>query len=687
LEFKENAMRHHILVLFFAAAAAMLFGSPAAAQETLSYVDLINRMLDMEHLAVLPGQGETCKQWSSYDRASRYDEATGKYVQWDANGDNDRCIRKEDGKSVLAEMEGPGCIWRIWSAKAEKGHVKIYLDGKETPAVDLPFEQYFSGDTAPFNYPQLSYDLNREGCSGQNLYFPIPYQKSCKIVADPGWGAYYQIDYTTYPKGSQVPTFSDNLSEEAKAALTKVDAFYAEKMGTNPDETRNSEQSLMGDETIAPQGATDPLRIEGPAAITAIRGKLTSPCKNREDQMAAMRQLALEIRFDDQKEPAVWCPVGDFFGTAPGVNLYKSLPLGVTEDGFYCYWYMPFGKSAELRLVNDGETERTFAYEVVQAPLGKPMEQLGYFHCKWHRDVFPLSKDRWPDWTMLKTEGRGRFCGVNLHIWNPAGGWWGEGDEKFFVDGEKFPSTFGTGSEDYFGYAWCNPGRFQKAFHGQSMTENNAGHQSVHRWEILENIPFQKSFEGSIEKYYPNDKPTLYACTVRWYLAKGGVDPFGPVAASERHGYYHRPATVAAGLKVLGYTGAVQAQNMDNFYDGEWEDDDQLWWTNGQPGSKLELALPVKEQGKYKVSVVLTKAPDYAIVRFYVDGEKAGRPVDLYDPDVTNTDPIGLGSFDLSPGEHVLTVEIVGANEKAAKSYMFGIDRIIMKKAVEAGEK
>ena len=63
---------------------------------------------------------------------------------------------------------------------------------------------------------------------------------------------------------------------------------------------------------------------------------------------------------------------------------------------------------------------------------------------------------------MLQTEGRGRFCGVMLHVWNPRGGWWGEGDEKFFVDGEKFPSTIGTGSEDYFGYAWCNPHLFQK---------------------------------------------------------------------------------------------------------------------------------------------------------------------------------------------------------------------------------
>ena len=97
-----------------------------------------------------------------------------------------------------------------------------------------------------------------------------------------------------------------------------------------------------------------------------------------------------------------------------------------------------------------------------RAADASPSSSLGRFHAKWHRDAF-LPEDperRKIDWTMLKTEGRGRFCGVMLHVWNPRGGWWGEGDEKFFVDGEKFPSTFGTGSEDYFGYAWCNPTLF-----------------------------------------------------------------------------------------------------------------------------------------------------------------------------------------------------------------------------------
>jgi hypothetical protein len=170
--------------------------------------------------------------------------------------------------------------------------------------------------------------------------------------------------------------------------------------------------------------------------------------------------------------------LGDFFGTAPGVNAYSSLPLGVESNGWwYCYWYMPFAKEARIELVNDGKTARQAIFELSHAPLSRPLKQLGRFHAKWHRDAFlPAEPERWPDWPFLKTEGAGRFVGLMLHVWNPRGGWWGEGDEKFFVDGEKFPSTFGTGSEDYFGYAWCCSQLFQHAYHNQT---HNEGHYKV----------------------------------------------------------------------------------------------------------------------------------------------------------------------------------------------------------------
>jgi len=655
---------------------------PVLAEETYSYADLVKQLTNLERLAVLPAQGETCAQWSSYDRASKYDEATGKYVKWDANGDGGGIIRREGNQQVFAEMEGPGCIFRTWSALAEKGHVKIYLDGSEKPVVDMPFADYFDGKHAPFDYPRLSYNLADVKCRGQNLYFPIPYQKSCKIVAEDKWGAYFHFDYVTYPKGTKVPTFSPELAKENAAVLKEVDDYFAERMGTDPAGQRQGGRGFGKISTPGlPKSSNHIIKLNGAMAITELRMKMSF--KDREDEMAALRKVVLKITWDGQEEPAVWCPLGDFFGTAPGVNKYKSLATGMTDEGFYSLWYMPFGKSALIELVNDDDVDRPVQLEYKTAQLSRPMEQMGYFHCKWHRDIFPLSKDRWPDWVMLRTEGRGRFCGVMLHVWNPRGGWWGEGDEKYFVDGEKFPSTIGTGSEDYFGYAWGDPHLFQKPFHCQTMTENNAGHQSVLRWHVVDNVPFQKSFEACIEKYYPNANGTLYACTVCWYQAPGGIDPIQPAPVDQRHGYYVTPQITAGGFKVLGRPrGEVQTQDMRGYGEGKWRDDDQLWWTGVRPKSRLVLAVPVKKTGKYQLKAVMTKAIDYGIVQCYLDGKKAGEPIDLYNDGVIRTDPpVSLGVHELTEGEHKLAVEIVGANEKAVKAYMFGLDYLIFEEA------
>jgi hypothetical protein len=279
---------------------------------------------------------------------------------------------------------------------------------------------------------------------------------------------------------------------------------------------------------------------------------------------------------------------------------------------------------------------------------------------------------------MLRTQGRGRFCGVMLHVWNPRGGWWGEGDEKFFVDGEKFPSTFGTGSEDYFGYAWCDSHLFQRPYHCQTMTESNRGHQSVLRWHIVDNVPFTESFEGCIEKYFRNqDCGTLYACLPVWYLAPEGNDPYEPLPVQQRHGYYVKPAPQAGGLTVLGDPpGEVLVQGLGHFGRGKWLHDEQLWWIHAKPEAKLDLGVAIPQEGTYAVSVVLTKARDYGIVELCLDGQKVAGPIDLYNPQVIPTDPIPLGTHPLSAGQHKITVRIMGANEQAVKSYMFGVSQV-----------
>jgi hypothetical protein len=524
-----------------------------ALADEVSFVDLVHRMTDLQRLATLPAEGEKAAMWSSYDRAATFHKETGKYENWHANGDGNGLIRREGSSQVIAEMDGPGVIWRIWSANPEAGHMKVLLDGE--PAIDMPFAHYFDAGHAPFDYDTLGYEAAR----GKNLYFPIPYQESCKIVAEEGWGRYYQITYTTYPKDTQLPRLAEAMTPESIAALRRANNYFADEMGTDPNGPRDGEKVVRRSITLSASSTHTVLDIDGPRAITALRA--VAPLADRQQQMDAMRELVLQITWDGQTQPAVWCPLGDFFASTPGMNLYRALPAGMTENGSYSLWYMPFGSHAKVEILNEGKQTRKLQLEITHAPLDQPLEKLGRFHAKWHRDVMPMPKDRWPDWMVLTTQGRGRFCGMMLHVWNPRGGqckevewcnghwWWGEGDEKFFVDGEKFPSTFGTGTEDYFGYAWGSGDLFHHPYHNQTMTENNAGHQSINRFQIVDNVPFQNSFEGTLEKYFPNSQPTLYAAVAYWYLSADGVDPHGTAPVESRLGYYDRPPIIAGDIK------------------------------------------------------------------------------------------------------------------------------------------
>lgn len=656
------------------AAAMLVLLASGGRAETFSYVDLVSRLTDLDALAVLPVTGETCAQASSYDRASRYDAASGTYVNWDANGDGHGIIRVENDLHVFAEIEGPGCIWRIWSAAPKEGRVMIYLDGNAEPAVDLPFSAYFDLKHEPFVYPSLVHYT----AQGANCYVPIPFQKSCRIVAEPNWGAYYHFVYSTFPKDTKLPTFTRSLSDAEKAALKAADDYLTNRLGTPPPE-RKTDETVVRQSVALEAGKTAALaRLDGPRAITSIRVRPRSPTR------AVLRNVALRIFWDGEQKPAVWVPIGDFFGTAPGVNTYRSLPLGMTDTEFYSLWYMPFASSAVVELVNEGEERFDAEFAIGHSELDRDIGDLGRFHAKWHRDAFlPTEPERWIDWTMLVTQGRGRYCGVMLEVWNPRGGWWGEGDEKFFVDGEKFPSTFGTGSEDYFGYAWCDPTLFENAYHSQTISQGNKGHISVNRWHIADNVPFQKSFEGFIEKYFSNDRPTLYACTAYWYLAPGGTDPYGAVPVEERTFYVQPEAYGVKGaiegerLKVLSITGgSTSAQELPAHGGNSWSEDAHLWWTGASPGDRLTLALPVEKSGKFDIRAQFTKAADYGIVRLSLNGSPLGDSIDLYNDGVVPTGEMSLGVKELTAGEHRLTIEIAGANEAAVKAYMFGLDYV-----------
>ncbi len=200
-----------------------------------------------------------------------------------------------------------------------------------------------------------------------------------------------------------------------------------------------------------------------------------------------------------------------------------------------------------------------------------------------------------------------------------------------------------------------------------------AKHDGDSDWENL--------FRAKLLPYYPNARPTLYACTVYWYLAPGGDDPYAPVDLPGRAGYYVEPAPrqkpgalEGERLKILSCTGGnPQLQDMTGFGDS-WSNDAHLWWIQAKPGDKLVLAVPVEKAGRYQLWAQLTKAVDYGIVRLSLDDTPLSGPVDLFNNGVIATGELDLGIHELAAGEHRLTVEITGANDKAVKSYMFGLD-------------
>ncbi len=132
-------------------------------------------------------------------------------------------------------------------------------------------------------------------------------------------------------------------------------------------------------------------------------------------------------------------------------------------------------------------------------------------------------------------------------------------------------------------------------------------------------------------------------------------------------------------LKISKPTGgSVSIQGMNNFGAGKWSGNKHVWWVRGKPGSKIQFEFPVKNDGLYRIELGMTMAVDYGVFKFRVDGEDIGGAVDLYDKNVIPTGPVVIGEKKLSPGKHILEVEVVGSNPKAVKAHMFGLDYIYL---------
>jgi hypothetical protein len=519
------------------------------SQDTLTYPDLLERLYDLDYLATVPDKDEHSGNFSSYDRRSRYDEATNTYLHWDANDDGSGYIRKEGDGIVIFEKDGPGVIWRFWSALAKEGHINIFIDHSDSPVVDMPFRDFFEKfdeDIPPMNLPNLVMTLSR----GRNRFLPIPYNKHCKIVLASNWGAYYHITYTTFSGTTRLPVYTGKFSRDECIAIAQADRLLGNRGYIK--KTYKRESTEKKDLVIGAGQRVVIDEITGNKAITSLKFKYDSLSEFGHN-VDFLKYIWLSITWDSDREPAVMAPIGMFFGTSPGSYPFRALPLGLIGDELYANWFMPFSEKAHLELMNKGNRSFTLKCSITLVQLNKSPDKYMQFHARWHdgsNEMRNSLKDsgRSIDWPLLKVIGKGRYCGLSLHVQNTwdepemasdewwygkwdrktIDWWWGEGDEKFFVDGEKFPSTFGTGSEDYIGYAWSAEPPFpvfDSPFACQPFTPvNGNGHTIVSRFHIADNIPFQRSFEAYIEKYkkdqWGKNNTCLYDVVVYWYQLK-----------------------------------------------------------------------------------------------------------------------------------------------------------------------
>ncbi len=658
----------------FLCAGVLLFTACASAEPQVTLASLLRQMGDLEALTVRPPIGERCEQASSYDRASRI--VDGKRVDWFANGDAGHYLRIEERRGrremVMADIQGPGAIVRIWSANP-KGILRIYLDGSDTPVIEREFARLFDGSLGyPFVPP-----LSGVRSSGANLYFPIPFAKHALVTVEGGEGMYYHVNYRLYPKDTQVQTFTWDAVQRTRPLGEQVAQRLARPYETwrAPAGTRTQTIRWM-----IPPGASRELTLQGPGRVVAIEMK-----PEAKDLEKMLRSAVLEMTWDDSSLPSVWSPLGDFFGTGPGLNRYQALPCGVLADGtMYSHWIMPFAVKAVLRVRNEGDEPLMLTGRVLVQPTRWDRRWL-YFHAQWHTQR-PFSTRPMRDWTMVEASGIGRFVGVALSVANPVRAWWGEGDEKFYVDGEEFPSTFGTGSEDFFGYAWCNPMPFTHAYHNQPRADGpgNFGHVSNNRFFIVDNVPFQQSFRADIEAWHWAETTVHYSAIGYWYASPAqetrafpAVQERMPMQLPEIRVYREPDALEGEDLQVVRQAGGnLQVQDMLGFGEA-WSAGKQLWWTGAKPGDVLELGFHVQRAGTYDLQIAMTKAVDYGQFRLAVNGTPIGEVIDLFNNGVIHTGKINVGRVNLKQGQNVLRVEVVGTNPASTGDrYMFGLDFI-----------
>jgi hypothetical protein len=224
------------------------------------------------------------------------------------------------------------------------------------------------------------------------------------------------------------------------------------------------------------------------------------------------RRLVLRISWDGEDSPSVDVPLGDFFCNGWGSYCHvNSLPVAVNPNGgFNSYWPMPFRSRARISIVNLSSDAVPALYYQVDYSLTDVPRSVGYFHAQWRRSN-PLAHMT-PHTIVADVAGQGHYVGTYIAWGVHNSGWWGEGEVKFYLDGDaEWPTICGTGTEDYFGGAWNfeyppgEYGTFTTPFLGLAQVLKPDGLYSsqqrfgMYRWHIPDPIRFQKDLRVTIQ--------------------------------------------------------------------------------------------------------------------------------------------------------------------------------------------
>jgi len=469
-------------------------------------------------------------------------------------------------------------------------------------------------------------------------------------------------------------------------------ATSTHKLGANPREWDGQpDPDHNGDNSNVQPGQTKVLMdVKGPGVITHIWITFLGPGPHpwARKGSANHQEMLLRIYWDDSERPGVEAPVGDFFANSFGRRSeVVSLPVIVEDaDSYNCFWHMPFRKSARVEIVNQSDKQISLLYFNIDWVKKERMRKnTPYFYAQ-YRQEYPVEKGK--DYVILDTKGKGHYAGTVLSVRTRSPSWFGEGDEKIYIDGEEKASIWGTGTEDYFLSAWGLKTTSTPYFGVPYFDQWGivGGHTSAYRWHVTDPLVFNSGIKVTFEHFgwmSPDENPEYkshswnereddYSSVAFWYQT--GTPTFqarAPHARQRKLPCLDRiiAASECVDAKYHG-EGETRAQSLDIYFPNQH----LLFKSRDIKEGWVEIPFEVKKKEPKRLLLVMTRANDYGKYQAYLNGVKLGGVMDLYS-EAIDTREYHLLDFWPEPGPYKLRLECVGKNSASAAHYL-GIESV-----------